>query len=121
MDNNVCKIGPFLPFQGCVTYSNTNIMSNNVNATTTATIVSATFSHGVQRFQRCCIQSETSPQPKLPRANSLSMCEASDSLATTYHLYIVEAVRTEGSSPPKNGRQRQKEWNGGIKKENWTV
>lgn len=44
------------------------------------------------------------------------MCEASDSLATTYHLYIVEAVRTEGSSPPKNGRQRQKEWNGGIKK-----
>lgn len=23
MDNNVCKIGHFLPFQGCVTYSNT--------------------------------------------------------------------------------------------------
>lgn len=39
MDNNVCKIGHFLPFRGCVTYSNTetNIMSNNVEVTTTAT------------------------------------------------------------------------------------
>lgn len=54
MDNNVCKIGTFIPFQGCVTYSNANIMSNNVNVTTTATkpLYPATFFQGVQRLQR---------------------------------------------------------------------
>lgn len=38
MDNSVCKIGHFLPFQGCVTFCNTvKIMSNNIDVTTTAT------------------------------------------------------------------------------------
>lgn len=67
------------------------------------TIVSATLFQEVQRFQRCCIRSEASLQLKLPSVNSPSICEASDSLTTIYHLYSVEAVRTVGSSLAENG------------------
>lgn len=89
---------------------------NNSNRT----IVSATLFQGVQRFQRCCIQSEASLQPKLPSVNSPSIREASDSLATIYHLYFVEAGRTVGSSLAKNGRreaEKQKERNRGMRRE----
>ncbi len=69
---------------------------------------SATLFQRVQRIQRRCIQSETSLQPKLPSVNSPSICKASDSPNTIYHLYIVEAVRTEGSSPATTAEERQR-------------
>lgn len=82
MDNNVCKIGPFLPFQGCVTYSNIQHHEQQCKRdnSNNKIIASATLFQGVHRFLRRCIQSETSLRPKLPSVSSPSIC---DSLATT--------------------------------------
>lgn len=83
-------------------------MSDNVDVTTTATepLYLQHCSKGVQRFQKSCIQSEASLQPKLTGVNSPSIREASDSLTTIHHLNLVEAVRTAGSSLAKNGRRK---------------
>lgn len=68
MDNNVCKIGPFLPFQGCVTYSNANIMSNNVNVTTTATkpLYLQHFSKGSRDFRGVAFRAKHPSNPNYP-------------------------------------------------------
>lgn len=76
-------------------------MSNNVEVTTATKPLY--LQHCSKRSRDCCIQSEASLQLKLPSVNSPSICEASDSLTTIYHLYSVEAARTVGSSLAENG------------------